>query len=443
MRTPGGEIRPTGHLQVKGARSGRRWHVLWHDGDGRHHRVIGPAHVKDSGRRTPRGAVVWRAADGPKPTPAHLTPDEAADALRAILAGAPRVPREAGSGASLSVPTFNDAVQEWLRYVEHEKKRKPSTLRDYRNVARHDLLPRFGKETPMRKVVRGRVVGDTFTSDDIDAFRRELLAREDLSTRTAQKVMALCHGVFKVAKRRKMIDANPCLDVERIAVKASDDFNILSPMEFEAVVRECGSPREIAVLSVAFYAGLRLGEVRELRWGDVDWAKRMLYVRANASAGQRSTTKGGRVRSVPLVDELARRLDELSKREHWTDDDDYVFATDGGARIDDKDARAYFYDALAAAGLSQLRADVDKHGDPQKPIVFHDLRHSYCSWAVDVWPIPDVQVFAGHRDISTTMKYVHRTAKAAHASMADEALRKMLAPIAADADIKQRTAASR
>jgi hypothetical protein len=204
-----------------------------------------------------------------------------------------------------------------------------------------------------------------------------------------------------------MIDANPCLDVERIAVKASDDFNILSPMELEAVVRECGSAavrREVAVLSVAFYAGLRLGEVRELRWGDVDGAKRMVYVRANASAGQRSTTKGGRVRAVPLVDELARRLDELSKREHWTDDDDHVFATDGGARIDDKDARAYFYDALAAAGLSQLRADVDKHGDPQKPIVFHDLRHSYCSWAVDVWPIPDVQVFAGHRDISTTMK---------------------------------------
>jgi integrase len=124
-----------------------------------------------------------------------------------------------------------------------------------------------------------------------------------------------------------------------------------------------------------------------------------------------------------VLDHLARRLDELSKREHWTDDDDYVFATDGGARIDDKDPRGYFYDALAAAGLSQLRADVDKHGDPQKPVVFHDLRHSYCSWAVDVWPIPDVQVFAGHREISTTMKYVHRTAKAAHASMADEALR--------------------
>jgi hypothetical protein len=116
-----GEIRPTGHLQVKGARSGRRWHVLWHDGDGRHHRVLGPAHVEDSGRRTPRGAVVWRAGDGPKPTQAHLTPDEAADALRGILAGATRVPRgELRCGASC--PTFDDAVREWLRYVESEKK---------------------------------------------------------------------------------------------------------------------------------------------------------------------------------------------------------------------------------------------------------------------------------------------------------------------------------
>jgi hypothetical protein len=106
---------------------------------------------------------------------------------------------QASSTASTSVPTFDDAVREWLRYVEYEKKRKPSTLRDYRNVARHDLLPRFGKDTPMRKVERGRVVGDTFTADDVEAFRRELLARPDLSTRTAQKVMALCHGVFKIA----------------------------------------------------------------------------------------------------------------------------------------------------------------------------------------------------------------------------------------------------
>ncbi|HMJ35385.1 MAG TPA: tyrosine-type recombinase/integrase [Baekduia sp.] len=421
--------KPTGHLQVKGERGSRRWFALWRDADGRHQRLLGPAHVKDSGRKTQRGAIIWRSADGQKPTPSHLTPEEAAAALRAILEAAPREPAAtefalAGPGATA---TFGDAVAEWLAYVEHEKQRKPSTVRDYRNVARHDLLPRFGAETPLRRVVRGRVVGDTFSIDDVERFRRDLLAREDLSSRTAQKVMTLCSSVFKLAKRRKMIDANPCVDAERISVRASDDFNILSPIDFEAVVRACTGPREVAVVSVAFYAGLRLGEIRELRRGDVDWAKRMIYVRANASAGQRSTTKGGRVRSVPLVDELARRLETLSRRRHWTDADDYVFATDRGARIADKDVRSLFYDSLDGAGFANLRGDVDKHGDPQKPIVFHDLRHSYCSWAVDVWPVPDVRAFAGHRDISTTMKCVHRTAKATHATMADEALRRMLA----------------
>jgi len=38
-----------------------------------------------------------------------------------------------------------------------------------------------------------------------------------------------------------------------------------------------------------------------------------------------------------------------------------------------------------------------------------DLRHTFCSLAVNVWgiPLPDVQRQAGHSDIRTTMRYVH------------------------------------
>src|SRR4051794_18881100 len=82
----------------------------------------------------------------------------------------PTTPRGTNDGATFGDATFGDAVDAWLSYVEHEKQRKPSTLRDNRNVARHDLLPRFGAETPMRRVVRGRIVGDTFTEDDIESF---------------------------------------------------------------------------------------------------------------------------------------------------------------------------------------------------------------------------------------------------------------------------------
>src|SRR5665213_4203578 len=59
--------RPTGHVQVKGERGARAFFALWRDADGRHQRKLGPAWVKDSGRRTTRGAVRWVARDGSKP----------------------------------------------------------------------------------------------------------------------------------------------------------------------------------------------------------------------------------------------------------------------------------------------------------------------------------------------------------------------------------------
>src|SRR3954467_179817 len=49
--------RPSGHLQVLDRGGGRRWHALWRDADGRHQTILGPAGVKDSGRRTARRAI--------------------------------------------------------------------------------------------------------------------------------------------------------------------------------------------------------------------------------------------------------------------------------------------------------------------------------------------------------------------------------------------------
>jgi hypothetical protein len=52
---------------------------------------LGPAWTRPTGRRTPRGAVVWKAAAGPKPTPEHLTPADADARIREILVTAGRL----------------------------------------------------------------------------------------------------------------------------------------------------------------------------------------------------------------------------------------------------------------------------------------------------------------------------------------------------------------
>jgi hypothetical protein len=73
--------------------------------DGRHQKRLGPAHVRDSGRRTARGAVVWWTANGPKPDADHLTPAEADTAQRGI--GDHAATRGAWSEATCVVGTLS------------------------------------------------------------------------------------------------------------------------------------------------------------------------------------------------------------------------------------------------------------------------------------------------------------------------------------------------
>jgi integrase len=214
-------------------------------------------------------------------------------------------------------------------------------------------------------------------------------------------VLVLLHGVFKRATRKKWIATNPAENVEKVTVKRSGDFNVLTPVEVEAVARAAETEQEAAIYIVAAYSGLRLGELRALRWVDVDFGGRKIHVRRNLpTRGRECEPKSGKVRSVPLIDQSARVLDALSRREHFTNDADRVFCNTTGGAIGDDDARNSFYAALDRAKLGHLRKKHD-------PIVFHDLRHTFGTLAVQAFPISDVQAMMGHADIQTTMIYVH------------------------------------
>lgn len=97
---------PTGRTQVKldKNRRTRSYWVHWQGAEDKHRRRLGPARVKDSGRRTPRRAVIWRAGDGP---PTHLTSREAEAQLAEALAETPRHL----SGATVERIVLRDAVE--------------------------------------------------------------------------------------------------------------------------------------------------------------------------------------------------------------------------------------------------------------------------------------------------------------------------------------------
>ncbi|WP_196189259.1 hypothetical protein [Conexibacter sp. W3-3-2] len=80
------DVRITGHLIVDARRNGRVYVASFAQaGGGKTRRVLGPAWVRDSGRQTARGAIIWRAADGHCPG-GHLTPQATKAELDRLLA---------------------------------------------------------------------------------------------------------------------------------------------------------------------------------------------------------------------------------------------------------------------------------------------------------------------------------------------------------------------
>jgi integrase len=198
---------------------------------------------------------VW--AKRSRPPQGHLTRAQAEARLTAILAG-----EDPAVEVAPSTMTFGAACDEHLRYLEFDLQRKRSTIRDARSTINHRLRPRFGADTPLSSI----------TSEVIDAYRDDLLA--ECSHRTAQKTLVLLGGILGRARRKGWIAANPFDNVERVLLRRSDEFNVLSIEQVHFVARAASSEQVAALIAVAAFTGLRQGELLALRWRHVDFANR-------------------------------------------------------------------------------------------------------------------------------------------------------------------------
>ncbi len=113
-----------------------------------------------------------------RPPAGYFTKRLAEDWLRSVLDEARRgtLPGLVKTGA-----TFADAAAEYLRYIEHDRGRKPSTLRGYRSAIKAHLLPAFGS-TPIEAV----------TTEEIERW----LAGFGGTARTRNKLLIQLHGIL-------------------------------------------------------------------------------------------------------------------------------------------------------------------------------------------------------------------------------------------------------
>lgn len=130
-------------------------------------------------------------------------------------------------------------------------------------------------------------------------------------------------------------------------------------------------------------AGLRRGEIIGLEWADIDLKRGLLTVAGSVWAGQVTATKGMEHRHVPLTKRLAAAL---SANRHYTDEGEPVTA---------KIIQRWLVRAQQLAGL-RAKGGV------------HILRHTFCSHlAMRGAPALSIQKLAGHKNLQTTLRYMH------------------------------------
>ena len=318
-----------------------------------------------------------------RPPAGYLTKRTAEDWLRDTLDEARRgtLPGMVRTGA-----TFADAAAEWLRYVEHERACKPSTLEDYRQMVR-TLNGTFGSR-PVESITR----------QDLERWTAATTAERGISNRTLQKYLVALNGIFKRAMRVWNLPRNPAAEVERPRLARAANIDVFSGEEVMALVRAAESEQDAAIYLTAAFTGLRQGELLALRWRDVDFELELIRVRSNFTHGREGSPKSGRERAVPMMTEVAQALARLSQRERFTAPEDLAFCSQLGGHISPKHLTARYRKALDRAGLRRLR--------------FHDLRHTFGTHAIRAADPREVMEWMGHADLKTTQIYLAYKPKA-------------------------------
>jgi integrase len=297
--------------------------------------------------------------------------------------------------------TFADAVAEYMRWLEQDRARKPTTLRGYESIMRAHLLPAFGE----RRL-------EDITPDEVEAWSAQLAAR-GLANSTRLRILTCLFGVMKRAKRIWKLPRNPIADVEKpIQSHAAIELEVFSPEEVHALVRAAESEQDAAIFLTAAFTGLRRGELVALRWRSVDFSHRTIRVVASYSERSLSTPKSGRARSVPMAPPVAEALARLASRGHHAQEDNLVFPGVAGEYLDASALYRRYKLALKRAGLRPLR--------------FHDLRHTFGTQVISNPAVSILQLKAwmGHADIDTTMKYLHYAPRDGEAALVAQAFRR-------------------
>lgn len=270
------------------------------------------------------------------------------------------------------------------QYLTLHNDNKPSSLQQKRGILYRAVIPTFG-EKDMNDI----------TQLDVDMWIAHLRDRQSLSNKTINNHTTVLRNLLRVAKRYPELTAVFRLPEIRRQRPQEHIREFLSPLQAKLLLGVLkDTPVWHAMALTGLNTGLRIGELRGLKWRRVDLENAKLEV-THAFCGYGTilgTPKGHKSRTVPLnrrVVEALKRLDSSTE---------FVFTQ---PRLRPAPAAALSYKACDFR-MRWARARL------RLPwLSWHTLRHSFASHLAMSGKVTilEIKELLGHVDISVTMKY--------------------------------------
>lgn len=221
----------------------------------------------------------------------------------------------------------------------------------------------------------------------IDRWKIQLA--EHYSPSSVNMALRTVRVAFSYAQKHGLISIHPFNPIGKLDVPKHDFPPFWTRQQFDTFLENVTVQRQRTAFALAFFAGLRLGEVVSLRWEDL----REDYIVVESRTEHR--TKSDRSRKVPLFSSLRREIENTPRR------GEFVITPVKKSRSSAEPNN------ISQRFREHVKAYNETAADPLPAISFHGLRHSFATNLAPKVPVAVLQKLLGHGDIKTTMIYIH------------------------------------
>lgn len=291
----------------------------------------------------------------------------------------------AGIDVAGATMTVGDFLDQWLASRSRDRI-KDRTRKGYADTIKNHIKPHIGK----------RRVGE-LTTLHVEQMLASLEA-EGRAANTRRKARMVLGSALKYAQRHGLVMQNVARLAEAPPMPGHQTDDTLSDEELAAVLEGPTDDRLHAMAVVCLLLGPRSGEVRGLRWSDIDFDRKELTFSGALTDGRvRDTTKSGKERTLPLPSVVLESLKrhrklqaaEALKAPVWNNEEGYVFTTTVGTPIDRYAANRWWRRLCEKAGIPPRR--------------LHATRHTAATWLLQQGvPLEVVSAILGHASLTIT-----------------------------------------